>query len=156
MSLPLPVSFVVYRSFVSSLILSFLFCVSLSKMTKAHAVTCKSSRKMKGNASASIFINSNSDDLFPTFVASSLGKLLDDSCNCESCKKRNSNLILTVPLVLRLAFGTPLMNLFSTLKKNLVHGRVVDIDILCSLDCNIKKKLSSTVPKIFICAHTCV
>ncbi|KAG5599576.1 hypothetical protein H5410_030946 [Solanum commersonii] len=48
-------------------------------MAKTHAVTWRRSRKNKGKASASIFIDSDSDDLFPASVTSSLGKLPADS-----------------------------------------------------------------------------
>ncbi|KAK4730064.1 hypothetical protein R3W88_023052 [Solanum pinnatisectum] len=105
-------------------------------------VTHKSSRnKNKGKASSAIFIDSEcSDDLIPPVsVASSLGKLSDDSDDCGSSKKKfkfdfDSSLDKKVDF-----WNASHLSLFHYLKdKTLVHIQVIDLDILSSLDCHIK------------------
>ncbi|KAG5595692.1 hypothetical protein H5410_036924 [Solanum commersonii] len=110
-------------------------------MAKTPSATRKSSRnRNKGKVSSSIFIDSDSDDLFPASIASSLGKLPDDSFKCGSSKKKfeinfDSSLDKKVNF-----WNSSHESLFHYLKdKAFVYGRVVDLDLLSSLDCHIKK-----------------
>lgn len=104
--------------------------------------TRKSTRnKNKGKASSFIFIDSkcSDDHTTPLSVASSLGKLPDDSFYCGSSKKKfkfniDSSLDKKVDF-----WNASHESMFYSLKdKTLVHDRVVDLNILISLDCPIK------------------
>ncbi|KAK4731377.1 hypothetical protein R3W88_024365 [Solanum pinnatisectum] len=106
------------------------------------SATRKSSRNNnKGKAPAAIFLDSDgSDDQVPlASVASSRGKLPVDSDDSGSPKKK-FKLYFDSSLDKKVDFWSASHEvLFHSLKdKNLVHGRVVDLDILSSLDFHIK------------------
>ncbi|KAH0644759.1 hypothetical protein KY284_032643 [Solanum tuberosum] len=94
-------------------------------MAKNLAATRKSTHnKNKGKASTSIFIDSDSDDLFPASIAFSLGKLPDDSFDCGSSKKKfKFDFDSTVDKKVDF-WNSSHESLFLSLKdKTLVHGR---------------------------------